>query len=361
MVLHYSARILAIASLVLVAVLSGENTQNSEVSNVLTLLSNINSTTESSSYTIDSISDSISYITNSLEHSTALQALVNSCLSDIKVTIDNLNNRIQQLESKSACPSPYTLKSCKEIKQFWPELPSGHYTVTDIYGNQHRSVYCNMEELCGSSEGWTRIAYLNTSDTNHDCEQELGQQFGEYNANNRMACGKKNRGSGCISKTYNNFNIPYSKVCGKVLAYQYWSPDGIDCSATSIDAYYIDGVSLTYGSPRQHIWSFAGGFNENDPKCPCSSNSGSCAISSIIGNDYFCESGTSQYGRRLFTGDLLWDGQDCNGAESACCGSTEPWFCKTLAGEVNEDVELRLCSNSSDEDTPITYYEVYVQ
>ena len=58
------------------------------------------------------------------------------------------------------------------------------------------------------------------------------------------------------------------------------------------------GQQLTYGSPRQHIWSFAGGFNENNPKCPCSSNSGSCAISSIIGNDYFCESGTSQYDRQ---------------------------------------------------------------
>ena len=81
-----------------------------------------------------------------------------------------------------------------------------------------------MEELCGSSGGWTRIAYLSMSDTNYECEQELGQQFGEYSANDKRACGK-NQALGCISKAYGNFNIPYSKVCGKVPTYQYWSPD----------------------------------------------------------------------------------------------------------------------------------------
>ena len=357
---HYSTVVTVVIVYVTPIASSWSTTINEHHDAVMLLLNNINNTTEKSSNEIDSIADSISYINTSLQHSSALHILVNESLLDIKVKIENLNNRIQQLENNLVHPSPHTLKSCKEIKQVWPELPSGHYTVTDIYGQQHHGVYCNMEELCGSSEGWTRIAYLDMSDTSHDCEQELGQQFGEYSANNKRACGKQNRGSGCISKTYDNFNIPYSKVCGKVLAYQYWSPDGIGSGINSIDSHYIDGVSLTYGSPRQHIWSFMGGFNENNPKCPCSSNSPYTTYE-FIGNDYFCESGTSQYNRRLFTGDLLWDGQNCNGAESGCCGSREPWFNKTLAGEVNEDVELRLCSNTSDEDTPITYYELYVK
>ena len=325
---------------------------------IMILLNSINHTTVHNSNEVSKLTDSISHMTASLEHSKAIQTLVNQSLSDVKVIMNDVQNRIQTLESKLIRVSPHTLSSCKEIKQLWPELPSGHYTVTDIYGQQHHGVYCNMEEVCGSSEGWTRIAHLDMSNTDQDCEQELGSEFGEYIANNKRACGKRNRASGCISKTFHNFNITYSKVCGKVLAYQYWSPDGISSSVNSINSHYIDGVSLTYGNPRQHIWSFMGGFNENNPKCPCSINSHYTTYD-FIGNDYFCESGTSQYGKQLFTDDQLWDGQNCDGAESTCCHN-EPWFNKLLASEANEDVELRLCGSTSDEDTPLVYYELYV-
>ncbi len=29
----------------------------------------------------------------------------------------------------------------------------------------------------------------------------------------------------------------------------------------TIDQAYVDGLSVTHGSPRQHIWSFAAGYN----------------------------------------------------------------------------------------------------
>ena len=43
----------------------------------------------------------------------------------------------------------------------------------------------------------------------------------------------------------------------------------------SIKIYYIDGVSITYGTPRKHIWSYAIGYTDNahhhSPiNCPCS-------------------------------------------------------------------------------------------
>ena len=31
----------------------------------------------------------------------------------------------------------------------------------------------------------------------------------------------------------------------------------------SINGFYMDGVSITHGSPRNHIWSYVGGVNEN--------------------------------------------------------------------------------------------------
>ena len=47
-------------------------------------------------------------------------------------------------------------KSCQEIKDKCPRSPSGYYTLVS------GKVYCHMEDLCNTSGGWTRIAYLNT-------------------------------------------------------------------------------------------------------------------------------------------------------------------------------------------------------
>ena len=53
------------------------------------------------------------------------------------------------------------------------------------------------------------------------------------------------------------------------------------------------GVSLTHGSPQQHIWTFAGGASEARPNweeaCPCDASI-SITIPPFVGGDYFCES-----------------------------------------------------------------------
>ena len=46
---------------------------------------------------------------------------------------------------------------------------------------------------------------------------------------------------------------------------------------TTIDSAYVSGVAVMYGSPRQHIWTFANGARENDSKhrvynFPCDTN-----------------------------------------------------------------------------------------
>ena len=49
-------------------------------------------------------------------------------------------------------------------------------------------------------------------------------------------------------------------MCGKIIAYQYASTDSFKDlfrSGTTINDNYVVGISLTYGSPRAHIWSFA--------------------------------------------------------------------------------------------------------
>ena len=84
-----------------------------------------------------------------------------------------------------------------------------------------------------------------------------------------------------------------------------------------------------------------------------------------MGDDYYCETGSRNlYANRYYTEDPLWDGQGC-GAESTCCdGDGKPWFCKQLPEATTDDIELRLCRDSSstnNEDILLEVVEIYVQ
>ena len=89
-------------------------------------------------------------------------------------------------------------------------------------------------------------------------------------------------------------------MCGRVAAYRY----GYNYAFTgyysnnqrSIDGGYVDGISVTHGSPRTHIWTFASGvFNGTsgdkwaDQRCPCDPGN-TYDSPPFVGNDYFCDS-----------------------------------------------------------------------
>ena len=221
--------------------------------------------------------------------------------------------------------------------------------------------------LCGS-KGWTRVAYLNMSLPSQECPSE----FRLYNENGVRACGRQSSsGASCDSISFfTNFNgKSYSEVCGRVIGYQYGTPDALHPYGghTQINSPYIDGVSITHGSPRQHIWTLMAGYRETGTSssyCPC--NTGSTAsVPSFISNDYYCESGTSTtpIASTLYADDPLWDGKECNGGEVSCCDAIDiPWFKKVLDSATTDDIELRICGDQyTGEDTPITLYEIYVK
>ena len=59
-------------------------------------------------------------------------------------------------------------------------------------------------------------------------------------------------------------------MCSRVIGYQVASPDAFntEVSYTSIDHFYVDGISITHGSPRKHIWTYAGGISDHDTDSP---------------------------------------------------------------------------------------------
>ena len=152
---------------------------------------------------------------------------------------------------------------------------------------------------------------------------------------------------------------PYSQVCGRIRAYQNglhnafrgYNRDG----QTTIDSAYVSGMAVMYGSPRQHIWTFANGARENDAATKAQSSLCSCDISGennimippFVGEDYFCGSGYV-YGsgipwNTLHSNDTLWDGRDCHSSSTCCSLHNPPHFTKTLNQTTTDDLELRMC------------------
>ena len=155
-------------------------------------------------------------------------------------------------------------------------------------------------------------------------------------------------------------------MCGKVLGYQYGRTYGVNGGYDDINSAYIDGISLTHGYPRYHIWSYISGHKENhDIGCPCGS-SGATSTPSFVGNDYYCESGnpSNWWQLTLFTGDILWDGSGCGSVEQSCCTRPGmPWFYKPLPYTTSDSIELRVCANgdTSYEDVPFSHVELYIK
>ena len=96
--------------------------------------------------------------------------------------------------------------------------------------------------------------------------------------------------------------VPYTKVCGRAHGYQYYATptfhDYHYASQTTLNSAYVSGLSVTYGSPRNHIWTFAAGYSKDKGytccNCPCAPYPGPAAPPFIV-DKYFCESGKLEY------------------------------------------------------------------
>ena len=219
---------------------------------------------------------------------------------------------------------------------------------------------------CGSGT-WIRAAYLNLSDPLQKCPSG----WREYTEPIR-SCGRPVTNSGSCLPTFIQIdNYEYSHICGQIIGYQVSTPDAFnhDTGGTrTIDNAYVDGISLTHGSPRQHIWTFAAGSNEFGDRYGCfcgGASEGARAPLEFVGSNYFCESARDAPGflhAGFFPDDPLWDGMGC--AITNCCDfNTPPWFRAQLPSPTTDDIEVRLCMDQStgDEDVAIELWEIYVQ
>ena len=216
------------------------------------------------------------------------------------------------------------------------------------------------------------VTYVDMTQSGSQCPQGLNQNT----LMGKKYCGAFQPITGCLSTAFQTHNITYAQVCGRVSGYQFGSTDGFDnyyqYGQNNIDRYYVDGVSLTHGQPRKHIWTYAAAVQSypsthNYYTCPCFSNNDDYPSPPFVGQDYYCESGNNatHINGILYSNDVMWDGEQCDGFEVPCfTQSNMPWFIKTLNQSTSDDIELRACSREqypSNEDVGLNLIELYAR
>ena len=145
--------------------------------------------------------------------------------------------------------------SCSHVSK---DCPSGYYWITNSNGTIVQ-LYCDMDRHCACSDvtgGWTRVAYLDMTNSTHHCPSAWRQT-----THPKRTCRHTIPFDvgGCSSATFSTHGISYSRVCGRIVGYQYGQTCGFegfwsDSPYDSIDDPYIDGVSVTHGTtPRKLI------------------------------------------------------------------------------------------------------------
>ena len=176
-------------------------------------------------------------------------------------------------------------------------------------------VYCDMEGTnCGGEGGWMRVAHLDTTEPSSQCP--VG--FRLESSNNKNFCIRDTSSGGCRSMHFETFTLTYSQVCGNVWGYSRGSPEALFTSlVVPLSGGYVDGVSITYGTAPNHIWTYASGCQEQitsttTATCPCNSPFPGRSPPSYVGTDYYCESGSRNNPNNSpimwHTNDPLWDG-----------------------------------------------------
>ena len=259
-------------------------------------------------------------------------------------------------------------RSCGDLYSHgYPQ--SGYYWIKAA--NSSVKAYCDMERACcgSTSSGWMRVANIDMTDPTQQCPH--GFRLINRTEPPLRTCGRPvGHHSGCVSTTFPVHGIQYSQVCGRIVGYQDGPPIAFYYASRGIDSYYIEGISLTHGqSPRQHIWSFAGAVGEQytypSTLCPCTRpQSRAVEVPSFVGEDYFCDTairGGSYTWGHFYADDPLWDGQGCGSISTCCSFNNPPWFCKQLPKPTTDDIELRICNGSADDDTPFEMVDMYIK
>ena len=230
---------------------------------------------------------------------------------DTVLTTEEFNRVIETLKDAICIKGQYAsfpATSCKDIYDCNPNTPSGYYWVLLMSTNgQPQRLYCEMNTTrCGDiTGGWTRVAHIDMKEPQQTCPSPLRT----LTSPKRMCAGQT--AAGCTSVRYSSRGLNFTQVCGQAIGYMHASVDGLDAIVTTktIDNPYVDGLSITYGSPRRHVWTYAAGHIQ---RCLCHPNSYASQPPSFVGQHYYCDGWYGRWAyRRWYPQYRLWDSEGC--------------------------------------------------
>ena len=226
----------------------------------------------------------------------------------------------------------------------------------------------NNQSRCGIfSPNWRRVAYINTTQGPGQCPLVLVEHVNS--TTNQSACGRS-IDEGCSSVTYPTGGH-YTNICGQVRGYQFYSPNAfLGILGKSINDPYVDGISITRGSPQQHVWTYTSWRYEGQANiaryvCPCgrSDPNDYSGVPSFVGKDFYCETAFAT----VDTNRIAWENPLWDGAGSACgnggrCCATFGWFHKTVSPSTSDYIEVRWCADQDrdNEDVLTDLVEIWV-
>ena len=295
-------------------------------------------------------------------NNTQINKEMDSISTELCFNLDTLNTSLSQHQQQTTAELAHLQTSLNSkldsLMATAAQLSSDHQEIqTNISDVQCMDTQMTKDNVtlvpngysCGCTGGWRRVVYLDMTDPHTTCPS--GWNMTGYP---KRSCGRNNTGR-CSSATFPVSGGEYSRACGRIKAYQWGATQGFysyhNRIVATIDGAYACGVSVTHGTPRNHIWTFVAGTSEGDPTwsgvCPCDATS-TIRIPPFVGNDYFCESGVNKpwvqsTDKRLHSNDTLWDGEDCLPSSTCCSQHNPPYFTRLLPTTTTDDIEARIC------------------
>ena len=200
---------------------------------------------------------------------------------------------------------------------------------------------------CGSGK-WVEVVHFDMSNTSQQCPSSWTM------ASSPARSCFASTPTTCPGTVFSTPGWTYNQICGRAIGYSIGSADAFADFynlRSRINGPYVDGVSVTRGSPRQHVWSFAAGHSF---RCPCDNQDRSFAPlpASFVGNNYFCDGNYN---------GALWDAMNCT--TNCCTFNNPPWFSVSLPAPTSDDIEVRICGDedAADENVLLSFLQLYVQ
>ena len=144
-----------------------------------------------------------------------MKEIKNTMNNFLEANLTNFNESLHQLTAHLEEHKNQTAVELAQLQTFL--MDNLTHQLNDI---ERDITYILGPYTCGGTGGWRRVVYLNMTDPTSTCPS--GWQLTGYS---ERTCGRASSGAGiCDSATF-PVDRSYTKLCGRVKAYQWGSPD----------------------------------------------------------------------------------------------------------------------------------------